>query len=351
MSKLLQRVRAGRVKAPLRVLVYGVEGVGKTTFAADAPKPLFCCAEQGTLELDVARLTPRSWAEAQALVGELIQEPHEYGSLVIDTVDWLDALAGAELAKSKGKQTAGEIPFGKGWDLLADKWRSFLGQLDALRLRRGMPIVLLGHAKVAQWKNPDGDDYSRWALATSHEKVAAVLRQWADVVCFAGFETSVYREGERGMAKGRGSTRWLFTQRTASYDAKNRYGLPQKVALSWPELVARIETRGHDAKAFRAQLEGEATQLTDPDTKAAALGLLGRAGDDPRKLAQAQNWIHAKLDEQQAQAPEVEEQGAPDEPPLEEDPGEPAGASEAPTAVLAPEGPPALPKPQKAGAP
>ena len=75
----LAAVKKGRIKQPLRVIVYGQEGVGKSTFAACAPSPIFLCAESGTNHLDIARFpAPEQWSDVFDAVDLLTRQEHDY---------------------------------------------------------------------------------------------------------------------------------------------------------------------------------------------------------------------------------------------------------------------------------
>src|SRR5579883_3141845 len=145
----LDNIKKGKVVAPLKVLAYGVEGVGKSTFAAHAPSPIFLNQERGTEELDVARLPePTSWDEVLEALHLLETTPTAYKTLVVDPVNWLEPLAWDKTCKEHGWSNIEEPGYGKGYEAALDHWRVFVAQLDRIREVRGMHIVLLAHAQV-----------------------------------------------------------------------------------------------------------------------------------------------------------------------------------------------------------
>jgi hypothetical protein len=160
----LTTISKGKLEKPARVLLYGVEKIGKSTFAAGAPDPIFICSEDGTSELDVARFRePRYWEEARYAIDTLCREKHEHRTLVIDTLDWLEPLCWREVCRKGSVQSIEDFGggYGKGYLAALDEWRQFLADLDDLRAKRGMGVVLLAHSWIKSFKNPEGDDFDR----------------------------------------------------------------------------------------------------------------------------------------------------------------------------------------------
>ena len=170
----LSKVRSGKLPSTARVLIYGTEGVGKSTFGADAPNPIFLCVEGGTNNLDVDRLPqPQRWSEVQEAVDELIKEGHDYKTFVIDTIDALDGLIFRHVIASASIGSNGARPstidevgggFGKGHNAALDCLSAFLRKLEILQSQRQLHVVLIGHAAVKTIKNPEGDDYDMYMV-------------------------------------------------------------------------------------------------------------------------------------------------------------------------------------------
>lgn len=291
----LAAVTRGRVKRPKRVLVYGTEGVGKSTFAAGADAPIFLGAEDGTSELDVARLPePKSWQDILDGIEVLRAEPHEYRTLAIDSLDWAEPLCWEHVCKAAKVQAIEDFGYGKGYVAALDAWRVFVAALDRLRAERGLDIVLIAHAHVRPFKDPASEGYDRWELKL-HSKAAGLLKEWSDAVLFAKDEEFVAKD-KSGRTRGVGEgVRIIHTQRRPAWDAKNRYGLPEQLPLSWSEFQAAIEagTPAEPAK-IRALVEELLPKLTGDDTKKAA-DALARAGSDGTKLAQLLDWARGRV--------------------------------------------------------
>jgi hypothetical protein len=290
----------GRQDAPVRAVVFGIEGIGKSTFGANAPRPIFLGAEDGTSQLDVERFpSPETWADMMEAVRVLTDEPHEYGTLVIDTLDWAEPLLWAHICKRDSQKDIEAYGFGKGYQFALDEWRVFLAALERLRKAKRMHVVLIAHSWIKTFKNPEGDDFDRYEMKLN-AKAAGLVKEWADCVLFANYETYANKDAKTKKVKGVDTgARLLFTERRAAFDAKNRYGLPESLPLSWPDFFAAMQAhRPADPANLTAEIERKAEQLSE-ETKRAALAAIGRAGGDALKLSQLNSWVNAKLNEQQ----------------------------------------------------
>jgi hypothetical protein len=289
----LANITRGKQERPLRVIVYGVEGVGKSTFGSQAPSPIFLCAEDGTSHLDVARFpSPRTWNEALEAIRVLTHEDHPYKTLVVDTLDWLEPLCWQAVCQLHGKQSIEDFGYGKGYVLAVEQWRILLGRLDTLLRTRRMHIVMVAHAAVKRVDDPQTGPFDRYRMKL-HEKSSDVLREWVDAILFARHEVkTIERNGKsRGMSSG---VRLLHTTWTAAYDAKNRFDLPETLPLSWEEFD--IAVRSHvpaDAGKLRAELSELIPRLDDPQK--AEKALREWAGDSPARLAQLLDKVRGKL--------------------------------------------------------
>ena len=243
---ILSTVTTGKKPVPVSCLIYGVDGIGKTTFASQAPNPIFIGTETGTLQLDVTRLpAPQNYAEFLQQVHALRLESHSYKTLVIDTLDWLEPLIWAQICSEAGVTSIEKVDggYGKGYTRALDYWRTILRALAVLQRR--MHVVLIAHALIKKFDDPEQlASYDRYLVALN-EKAAMLVRQSVDVVLFANYKVKVInvREGAQG-AKGKGkgtAERVMFSETRPSFDAKNRFGLPFELPLDWKILGAHIK--------------------------------------------------------------------------------------------------------------
>jgi hypothetical protein len=225
----------------------------------------------------------------------------DYRTLVIDTVDAAEALLFAHICEKEGVPTIGDVPYGRGYDIALDAWRELLAALEQLQHKRGMHVVLLGHSHLKTFKNPQGDDFDRYVVKM-HEKAAAFLRERARGVYFANYETFADKDAKtkrvRGISTG---ARLLYTQRTAAYDAKDRYGLPEQLALDWNEFETARAGADVATEALKAEIERKAKQLGGEIEKFAREYLVKNA-TNAVQLNLLNTKLNAKLAEKAEQA-------------------------------------------------
>lgn len=292
----LQALVRGKQDQPAKVTLYGVEGIGKTTFAAGAPKPIFL-GEDGTSQLDVTRFPmPETWQEVLDAVRLLANETHDFETLVVDTLDWAEPLLWAFICARDKKANIEDYGFHKGYGAALDEWRVFLGALESMRRAKRMHVILVAHSWIKTFKNPEAEDYDRYQMSLN-DKAAGLIKQWSDAVLFANYETfapkDVKTKRVRGVDTG---ARLLYTMRRAAYDAKNRYGLHEVLPLAWADFAAGMAAPTAPDELL-AEIDRKLTQLGG-DQEKDAREALGRANGDAVKLAQLNNWANAKLAEQ-----------------------------------------------------
>ncbi len=172
----LSGVVKGKQAKSWRILLYGTEGVGKSTFASQCPAPIFLGAEDGTAHLDVQRFpSPSCWDDILSAVKILADDKHEFKTLVVDTVDWVEPLLWAHICKRDKKQDIEDYGYGKGYQCALDEWRTFLALLEKLR-EKSINVLLLGHSHLKTFKNPTDEDFDRYELKL-HAKAAGLLKE------------------------------------------------------------------------------------------------------------------------------------------------------------------------------
>lgn len=242
---ILDQVHKGRKQAPRRVLLYGVEGIGKTTFAAMAPDAIFLPTEEGQGDIDCESLPlATTYEQAVAALSALYTEDHKYRTVVVDSLDWLEQLIWHKVCQAKGVQNIADIGYAKGYDLAITFWRDFLAGLSALRQDRGMMIVLIAHAKIERFEDPETQPYDRY-MPRLHKRAAAMVQEWCDEVLFATYKvyTKSVEEGYgRTTTTGIGTgVRVLKTTERPANMAKNRLGLPDEMPFAWAEYAKFLQ--------------------------------------------------------------------------------------------------------------
>lgn len=256
----LGAVTRGAGTSPMRVLIYGVGGVGKTTFASEFPAPIFIDTQDGTARLNATRFPrPESWSDVLAAVDVLRDETHEYKTMVIDLLDDIESLIWAHVCARDGQDSIEGYGYGKGYKVAMVEWRLFLSRLEGLRSIKGMNVVLSAHAAIKPFKNPEGEDYDRYGLIL-HDGASSLIRGWCDTVLFARHETQVKvdkKKRVRGISTG---ARVMQTVESAACYAKNRDGLPDVMPLDYAEFHAATISK---TPALAVDLLAEIARLSD----------------------------------------------------------------------------------------
>ncbi|MEJ5260937.1 MAG: ATP-binding protein [Anaerohalosphaeraceae bacterium] len=250
---LLKSIHTGKRPAPPRLLLYGTEGIGKSSFAAQALKPIFIPTEDGLGEIDCASFPlARQLTEVEGYLKALAQEPHDYQTVVIDSLDWLEQLIWEDLCRLNNATTIEKVDggYGKGYIAALRFWRQIIDSLDVLHKQRGMAVILIAHAKIERFEDPESTAYDRYSPRL-HKHASALVTEWVDAVLFAtrSFRTETEDAGfgrQRTIAVGvgqEGGERILRTTGGPACVAKNRYKLPYELPLSWDAFVNALSNQ------------------------------------------------------------------------------------------------------------
>jgi hypothetical protein len=265
MTSLLSQVKRGKIKKPHLVLVFGVDSVGKTTFGASAPSPIIVGPESGSNNIDTTRLEPKTYQDLMQTIEELRTEKHDYQTLVIDSLDWIEPLVWRAVCEA-GKVNSIELfggGYGKGYTEANSYWLRMIESLRILRETRQMNIVAIAHSQIKVFNDPtQPTGYDRYMLKLN-DKASALWREFVDTVLFANFE--VFTKEKEGKAKAYGDgIRIAYTERRPSFDAKNRFGLPFQIPFDWTSYVQAVESANpNDPNKILEQIVGMLQMVTD----------------------------------------------------------------------------------------
>ena len=237
---LMSSVTNGKQSQPPRIMIYGSEGVGKSTFAASAPKPIFIQTEDGLSEIDTSKFPLCTTFDEVVLQLQAVRdEEHDYATVVIDSLDWLERLIWDRVCADYGVKSIEKADGGngKGYTHALTYWRQVVKLLNDIRSKRNMAIILVAHAKVERFEDPEHPAYDRYA-PRPHKAANSLICEWVDAVLFATRRMRVDADtGKAAPVGADGGERVLRTNGSPAYSAKNRYSLPSEIALSWQAFV------------------------------------------------------------------------------------------------------------------
>ena len=250
---ILQQIKKGPTVRPPKIMLIGVEGVGKSTAGAAMPDPLFICGESGLVGPQFANIpnfTPTSWQDILDLCDELAKDPGPYKTLVIDTLDWVEPMLYAHVVQAAHKSDIEDFGYGKGYVMAQTEARQLLARLDKVNAA-GLNILILSHSQLKTVQNPTGENYDHFESKVN-QKIAGVFKEWCDCVLFAHFKVYV-EKNKMGINKATGGDeRIVQTTHSAAWDAKNRYGLPEEMPLDMKAIMSAIQGKDPTADLVNA---------------------------------------------------------------------------------------------------
>lgn len=245
MNFTIQNTRKAK---PMKVVLYGVEGIGKTTFVSHFPDPIFIDTEGSTGFIDAKKLPdPDSWAMLLEEIAYMAQNP-QGKTLVIDTADWAEELAKQHLMAKHKWQAIDQTDYGTRYVALSNEIIRLLRGLEMVK-NAGMNVVLTAHAVQKKFELPDQvGSFDRYVLKLE-KRDAALIKEWCDMLLFANYKTTVVASGS-GSKKATGGQRVMYTTHMPAWDAKNRLGLPDELPFEYGAIKDKFlaATEGAQAK-------------------------------------------------------------------------------------------------------
>ena len=232
----LQQVKKTEPKAP-RIIIYGEAGLGKSTFGAGARRPIFIPTEDGLGQLNVEAFPlATTYEDIIESIGELYTGSHDYETVVLDSLDWLEPLIWNRVCEDHGIKSIEGLGYGKGYIEALRYWRAVFEGLTALRDERGMVVLMTAHSQIMHIEDPTSTVYDMHTLKL-HKRAGALAEEFADVVGFAAVkvmtkseDTGFNNKRTRAITTGE---RLLHVDANPAYTAKTRYTMPGSMELSW----------------------------------------------------------------------------------------------------------------------
>lgn len=231
MAISLSSLKSSKTNHPPKILLYGVDGVGKTSLAAEFPNPIYLPTEGETPPSDVDMQTPGTIKSYEALLdvfGELLSSEHDFGTVIVDSLDGMELLVWAATCRRLGINSIEEAGYGKGYIEADTEWKEYLSAVSALA-RAGLFVVQLAHPEIVRFDSPTSDPYSRYTIKL-HKRANALVREQSDIVAFMNYRISL-KTADAGFnkkvthAEG-GNERLVHLSEKAGFVAKNRYSMP-----------------------------------------------------------------------------------------------------------------------------
>lgn len=290
-------IRKGPQKRAYRTIIYGPEGIGKSTLASKFPNAVFIDYEHGTDTMDVARFeTPSSFEETIYLLNSIAQEDI-CKTVILDTADKLEQIITKYVCDSKGLKSIEDAGYGKGYTYLLESWIELLKVLDKV-IESGKNVVLVAHAQMRKFEQPDEmGAYDRWELKLS-KKTAPIIKEWADMLLFCNYKTTVTEDPKTKSKKAVGGKRVMYATHSPVYDAKNRFGLPDSMEMDFEE-IAHVFSDVPEKKSIKVQIKEalESANITEDKViyflRTQDPSLEGEVIDDLN--AQTVEWIYKNL--------------------------------------------------------
>lgn len=240
------KINQGKKSQALKGVIYGPEGVGKSTLASHLPDPLFIDLEGGTNQLDVKRVEDQitTWKDFCLLFKEIEKNPGVCKTVVIDTADMAELYCSYYTCAKHKIDSIAQPDYGKGYMYLSDEFQKLLNQLTRINRDYNINIVFLAHSQLKKFEQPDEfGAYDRYELKLE-KKIAQALKEWGDFVLFLNYKTMVTysKDGKMGGSyKATGGKRMIYTTHTPTWDAKNRFGLAEELPLEYDSIKTMFD--------------------------------------------------------------------------------------------------------------
>lgn len=258
-------ITKGKVESAKKVVIYGPEGIGKSTLASRFPDPVFIDTEGSTKELDVARYpAPMSWNDIITQVEDTAAEA-PCKTLIIDTADWAEQFCIKAICQKNGVGGIEDFGYGKGYVYVSETFAELLRACDKC-IEAGINVVFTAHAMMRKFEQPDEmGAYDRWEMKLT-KKVAPLLKEWADMVLFCNYKTDVITDQNTKSKKATGGRRVVYTSHHPCWDAKNRYGLPDQMEMSFDGIAHLFTNTKQPEPDYRAKVRALIKDMT-PEQK------------------------------------------------------------------------------------
>ena len=233
-------IRKGPQARAIRTVIYGPEGIGKSTLASQFPDVVFVDFEHGTDSMDVARFEPPESFDGVLTLLSSISQEDVCKTVVLDTADKLEQLISRHVCERYEVRSIEAPGFGKGYTYLAEAWIELMKVCDNV-IDSGKNIVFVAHAQMRKFEQPDEmGAYDRWELKLS-KKTSPLLKEWSDMLLFCNYKTNVVTDEKTKSKKAIGGKRVMYSTHNPCWDAKNRFNFPDSMEMSFSEIASAFK--------------------------------------------------------------------------------------------------------------
>ena len=257
------KITKGKRARAQKVVIYGTEGIGKSSLASQFPEPLFIDTEGSTDNMNVARLDkPTSWIMLNNQIAFVKANPTVCKTLVIDTIDWAESLCVDNLCAMHGKKGIEDFGYGNGYVYAKEEMGRFLNKLQDL-IEIGINVVLTAHAQIRKFELPDEmGSYDKYELKLGKKtssQTAPLVKEWADLLLFCNYKTYLISQEKSTKKKAQGNQRVMYTEHNPAWDAKNRHGLPSELPLDYNSIahIFKTEVKEEVKKIVQTEFKDE----------------------------------------------------------------------------------------------
>ncbi len=229
----------GKKISPLKGIVYGDNGIGKTTLLASARNSIIADMEGNCGHIDAAKFRITSLDEYHSFLDALLNQDHDHKSLVSDSLDSLQIIISEKIAQ---KYTAQELSYGKSGAIWAKTIKEITSKLEKLSAEKGMNILFTAHWKVKPANNPMTEMYDRYDMRIN-EEMRTGFCNWVQFI-FLAMKDVQLEEDKSGFGKKKAKNierRVLHTRGSPTYYGKNVFNLPDKIAMDWEQFTMNVK--------------------------------------------------------------------------------------------------------------
>lgn len=249
---ILDTITRGKTPKPPIILLYGQEGVGKSTFAAKAPNTIFVPTEDGLNEIDCAKFPlSKNYKDFKDKLFAIRDEQHDFQTLAIDSISAAERMLFRYICDRHGVSNILDAAggYGKGYKEYADEWLNIFELLSEIRDKRQMSVILVGHCDIVKIFSPRIGQYDQFQPRL-YKKAMDILVENTDGVFFAtrrvrktSEDAGFNKKDTRTEMIGRDGGERIIITDGGGLDgpqiAKRRFeNLPQELPLDWNAFLA-----------------------------------------------------------------------------------------------------------------